>query len=465
MNRNVKATDSRRAILLVAVAAMLAAAVRGVASVPPSPSDLVSVRSYSGQFIAYAARSVTLPPALLSLATNQTFVQLEPALATVSCERIKQLVLRELDAAAPWQGTIYLVLYPARTAGDAITITSERFKGGWQYRVDLPDVLERSRYVRAMVQVLLLEFANRTAQTRAVEVPLWLIEGFSQLLLASNEFEIILPPPRTSRNGLAFNAALFNARKENLLQQAQKNLRGRPPLNFEDLSWPPAQALAGDASDLYRGSAMLFVGELLRLPEGRAGLRGMLEQLPRFYNWQFAFLGAFHSRFERPLDVEKWWSLSVTETNGRDPAQAWTSEESWQKLSQAIRPALQVRTGTNEPPRQGEVTLQQVIREWDFVRQTQALNNTLRELLLLRPRIAQELVGLTQDYCQTVEMYLQQLSRSPSAPRSTRRAARRLVVETAIQQLDALDARREAMRSAPKPATPTPSPPLPAPGQ
>ncbi len=132
-------------------------ALRGVACAQLAPPDLVSARSYSGQFIAYAGRSAPLPPAVLSLATNQDFVQLEPTLATVSCERIKQLLLRELDATAPWRGTIYLVLYPARAASDTITITSERFKNGWQYRVDFPDVVERSRYVRAMVQVLLLE--------------------------------------------------------------------------------------------------------------------------------------------------------------------------------------------------------------------------------------------------------------------------------------------------------------------
>ena len=86
---------------------------------------------------------------------------------TVSCERIKQALMRELGATAPWRGTVYLVLYPARAPGDTITITSERFKGGWQYRVDFPDVVERSRYVRAIVQVLLLEVANRTAQEHA----------------------------------------------------------------------------------------------------------------------------------------------------------------------------------------------------------------------------------------------------------------------------------------------------------
>jgi hypothetical protein len=464
MDRNPKASGCRRAILLAAGAGLVGA-LQGVASAQPPASGLVSVRSHSGQFIAYAARSVTLPPALLSMATNRTFVQLEPTLATVSCERVKQLLLRELGATAPWRGTIYLVLYPAATADDTITITSERYKDGWQYRVDLPDVLERSRYVRAVVQVLLLELANRTAQARAVEVPLWLIEGFSQLLLASNEFEIILPPPRTAANGLAFNTALLNARKETLPQRAQKSLRGRPPLTFEELSWPPAQAVAGGPSDLYRGSAQLFVGELLRLPEGREGLRGMLNQLPQYYNWQFAFLGAFHSRFQRPLDVEKWWSLSVTDANGRDPAQAWTPEESWQKLSQAIRSAVQVRTRTNEPPRQVEMTLQRVIREWDPVRQTQALNNTLRELGLLRLRIAPEYVGLAQDYGQTLGQYLQQLDRSPSPLLFTKRPAGRRVVEATVRQLDALDARREAARPAPKSTTPNPStaPPTPAP--
>ncbi len=462
MDRNLKLSGRQRAILLATVA-VLVGALRGLASAQPPASGLVSVRSYSGQFIAYAARSVTLPSALLSMATNRTFVQLEPTLATVSCERIKQLLLRELGATAPWRGTIYLVLYPAATADDAITITSERFRDGWQYQVDLPDVVERSRYVRAVVQVLLLELANRTAQARTVEVPLWLIEGFSQLLLASNEFEIILPPPRKAANGLAFNTALFNARKETLPQQAQKSLRGRPPLTFEELSWPPAQAVAGDAADLYRGSAQLFVGELLRLPEGREGLRGMLNQLPQYYNWQFALLGAFHSRFQRPLDVEKWWSLSVTDAHGRDPAQAWMPEESWQKLSQAIRSTMQVRTRTNEPPRQVEMTLQRVIREWDPARQTQALNDTLRELGLLRLRLAPEYVGLLQDYGQAIEAYLLQLDRNPSPLLFTKRAAGRRVVEATVQQLDALDARREAARPAPKPATPNPSPPPPTP--
>jgi hypothetical protein len=279
-----------------------------------------------------------------------------------------------------------------------------------------------------MVQVLLLEMANRTAQARAAEIPLWLIEGFAQLLLASNEVDLIVPPPHATANGLSFSATLLNARKETLLQQAQKKLHGRPPLSFENLSWPPELGLSGDAGDLYRGSAQLFVGELLRLPEGRACLRAMLAQLPQHYNWQFAFLGAFHARFERPLDVEKWWALSLTEAIGRGLTQAWSLEESRQKLDQAVQSAVQVRTGTNELPLRAEVTLQNMIREWDPLRQTTALHGTLRELGLLRLRIAQEYVGMVQDYAQVIETYLQQRDRSSLALPFTKRAGRRRAV-------------------------------------
>ena len=457
MKRNPKATAGRLVVLAVALA--LAAGVRHSIAAPELPSpDLVSVRSYSGQFVAYASRSATLTSALSLMATNREFVRLEPTLVTVSCERIKQQLLRELNAPGRWRGTIYLVLYPARSATDTITIFSERFRDDWQYRVDLPDIVERPRYVRAVVQVLLFELANRAAQARAAEIPLWLVEGMSQLLLASSEAEIILPPPNAATNGPSVSAVSFSTRKETLLQQAQKKLRGHPPLSFEALSWPPEQVLIGEEGDLYSGSAELFVGELLRLPDGRACLGAMLAQLPQYYNWQFAFLGAFRTHFNRPLEVEKWWALSLTQASGRDAAQAWSLEESWQKLDQAIHAAGQVRTSTNQPAPPPDVSLQEIIRAWDVARQTQALNNTLRELGLLRLRITQQYLGLVQDYSQTIEAYLQERNRSASASPFSRRAGRRRAVEKAVQQLEVLDSQRAALRPAAAPRVPDQSP-------
>jgi hypothetical protein len=454
------ARPGRRAVLVLSVTVLLCV-LPGVTGAQPAGSDLVSARSHSGQFVVYAGRSSAPPPLAFGLATNQNFIRLEPSLATVSCERIKQALTRELGATASWSGVVYLVLHPARAPSDTITITSERFKDCWQYRVDFPDLVEQSRYVRVMVQVLLLEMANRTAQARATEIPAWLVEGLSQLLQASTEVALTLSPPRPSANGLSYSTTVVNARKESLREQVQKQLRGRSPLSFEDLSWPTEDSLSGEAGDLYRGSAQLFVGELFRLPDGRGCVRAMLAQLPQHYNWQFAFLRAFNGFFERPLDVEKWWGLSVAQATGRDIVEPWTLEESWQKLDQTIHAVVQLRAGTNEQPLRAEITLQTVIREWDSARQTQALQSMLRELELLRRRMDQAFVWLTQDYSQTLATYLQQRDHAGSVL-STKKAGRRRAVEAAVQQLDALDARREGLRPASKPVAVSP-PPAPTP--
>ena len=453
MNSMGSAKQFQATILIVA--ALIFTASLSAAAASPTASEVASVRSFSEQFIAYAARPGLQSPALLSLATNSDFVQLEPTLATVSCERIKQLLLRELDSTAPWRGTIYLALYPARTPADTITITSQRSRNGWQYRVDLPDILDRPRYVHAMVEVMLLELANRNAQARAAETPLWLTEGLTQILLASSEVEIILPPPRTTANRVSFTATRVSQHKQTLLQQAQKKLAGRPPLSFEALSWPANEDLQGSAGDRYCGSAQLFVGELLRLPEGRAALRAMLANLPRHLNWQLAFLDAFQQRFQRPLDVEKWWALCTTEATERGAAQTWSSEESWHKLDQAIHPAVQVRASTNQLPLHTEITLQKMLREWDPPRQTAAIRTALGELALLRLRIAPEYVPFLLEYSTVLENYLPQIDRSGTVNRRSKRSE---AIDSATRQLDELDNRRQALKPATKPS-PLPQPP------
>jgi hypothetical protein len=197
----------------------------------------------------------------------------------------------------------------------------------------------------------------------------------------------------------------------------------------------------------------LFVGELLRIPDGYACLQTMLARLPQHYNWQFAFLEAFHTHFQRPLDVEKWWALAIAQAGMRYPAQPWPLTESWRKLDQAVHAAVQVRTRANELPLRAEVSLQTVIREGDPNRQTQALNDALRELGLARLHIAQEYAGLVQDYRQTIETYLQLWDGGASNSPFAGSAA-----EAAILQLDVLDARRMALQPGSKPGRGSPSP-------
>jgi hypothetical protein len=415
------------------------------------PPETASARSHSGQFFVKVlpATRPSLPP--LMIETNQAFIRLDLTLVPVSCERIKQNLYRELGITAPWQGMILLALYHADSAEDPITITPHHFGDGWRYQATLPDLLERRRYVRAVVEVLLLEFANRAAETRSAEIPLWLSEGLAQQLLAFKELEIILPPPRAADTRSGPPIARVNARLDNPMEQTHRFLAANTPLTFDQLSWPSDEQTIGLAGELYRASAHLLVHELLALPDGKNCLCAMLTDLPRRYNWQFAFLQGYQAYFQRPVDVEKWWALQTVHFTGRELAQNWSAEESWQKLDETIRSSVQVRSSTNELPLRAQVKLQTIIQEWDHDRQTSALQAKLRELGMLRLRLSPELLPVADGYCQALVAYLQDRDKGRLIP-FHKKATQRHAAEQAVLLLNALDVRRMSLQPAPKPA-------------
>ena len=60
--------------------------------------------------------------------------------------------------------------------------------------------------IRAIVQTLLLEVANRQARERSAEIPLWLAEGLTQHLLAAAEADLVLEPQARRNDQLRTNA-------------------------------------------------------------------------------------------------------------------------------------------------------------------------------------------------------------------------------------------------------------------
>lgn len=415
-----------------------------------TPGVFIS-RSYSGQFIVQSA-----PPsfgsAMVSFLENDTnYVRLDPTLLTVSCERIKQILWRELEVASPWNGKIFLRLYPINSADDPILIDSEHFQDGWQYRVALPNLIQREKFLRSMVRVVLLELANRNATAHSAEIPVWLTEGLSRQLLESDQREVILPPPQMSDAGLRITTLMVNARRERPLELARKELSAATPLSFQQLSWPVPDPLTGEPTELFRSSAQLFVHQLLASPDGPACLRNLLSELPGYYNWQFAFFHAFRESFTQPLEVEKWWSLQLLHFTGRELTENWPPEESWQKLDELVRSTVQIRVGTNELPLQAEITLQTIIRDWESTRQTRALETKLTELQMLRPRLTQELAVLVDSYCTTIETYLQNLNHKSFILPFRRQALRQRNVEQTLKLLDELDTRRAGLRPPEKP--------------
>ncbi len=419
------------------------------------PSDARTARSVSGEFVAYPSR-----PAFTSryYRGDGNSISLEPAVLAISCERIKQSLWRILDAKAPAKGKIFLHLRPARAALERATIVVERGIDGWDYHLDMPDSLQPTAFLRAIVHASLLEIANRNAQEQTAEIPLWLAEGFSQELLATERIEYLLPPPRTRDNGLLLNRLLLDQRRKDPLEHAQQVLRVHAPLTFEQLSWPTNERLANDEIDVFRSSAQLFVVQLLQLKNGPACLRATLDELPRKFNWQFALLAGFHSNFQTQLDVEKWWALQLVQFTGRDLTRAWTRQASWTKLEEILQSPVEIRSSPLELPRRTEVNLQTIIRDWDGLSQRTALQQKAQELELLRPLVAPELIALVEDYRALLERYLQRQSFSGSffGLRKSVGPIRNRLAEETIRELDLLDAKRQNLKSAPaQPVTKT----------
>jgi len=389
---------------------------------------------------------------LTAAKTNQNLIWLDPTVLVVSAERIKQTLLQELGAGSPWRGKIFLALYPAETPQQIPVIVSWRTRDSWQYRVELPVITDRELYVRAMVQVLLLELANRGGPERSADIPVWLVEGLSQQLLMSMEIEILLATPHDSGNRPVVISANISGTRESPLERAQKNLKSREPLSFEQLSWPLDSQDIGEEGLIYRSSAQIFLTELLQLKDGQACLRAMLAELPNYYNWQLAFLKGFHPHFQHVVDVEKWWALEVVHFNTRDAlAQTWGFEESSRKLAQALHATVELHTGTNESPLIAEVPLQRMLREAPRAGQTATLQIKSRQLVMLRCRVAEEFVVLIDNYRQVLDNYLQHEPKRGLFKLFTTKGQEQRLAEETAQVLDYLDAVRASLQPNQKP--------------
>jgi hypothetical protein len=415
--------------------------------------DMISTRSVSGQFTVVGTQRISRLADSLAVKNDSELIRLDPALLAISAERIKESLWRELEIKGQWRGQIFLALHPARSLDENVTIVSTKFSGGWNYHVELPDILSRTRFTRALAGVTLLEFADRNAAARSAEVPAWLVDGLSQELLASGTSEMILSPPDKTVNGLSVNRILSNERGLDPLAAARNILKNSSALTFDQLSWPTDEQLFGGDGGVYRASAQLFVNEIVRLKNGEADLRAMLETLPQFYNWQTAFQKAFRGNFSSPLDVEKWWALRVVNFAAHDPGPMWTPAASREKLDEILSVPVEFRPMSNNLPARAEISLQAVIRNFDSARQVEILQTKLRDLGLAQLRVSPQFAALTDAYRSAVADFLGQGGKAGSR---LNRHAQKTGASDTLKKLDALDAQRRAIEETIKPDIFTP---------
>lgn len=397
----------------------------------------ITIRSGSEQFIV---RGVPPPratrPDLAEIRTPTKTLRLEPSTLAVACERIKTAFLKEIAAPDQWRGRIFVNIQFTVFTNTPVTI--QPFNAtAWQYRVTLPDEIETNKLVRAIVNVLLLEQANRQTGPGLAEVPLWLVEGMTRHLLATSSRDLIVQPlTRLTRMDIRADA----------LVEIRNRLRLGPSLTFEQLGQPSPDRLQGPAWELFQASAHLFVSELLKLPDGPQCMQEFLRLLPAALNWQIPFLKAFQAYFDRPLAVEKWWALHLVNVGGMDQWHGWSPAQSGQKLDEILRLPVYIHSFSNSPPQYSQVSVQQFMARWDLGLQRQVFASKISQLQGLRVNAWPSLIPLINEYLRVLDTYLKK------APKTTPAAAAKLrlpppgLLRDATFLLEQLDARRNDLR-------------------
>ena len=350
-----------------------------------------TLRSQSRQFIV---RGLPVSPGLMANAApdNSSFVRLDPAVLAIGCDRIKQALLEELSLPDNWKGTIQLDLHPYRRDDEAIQVTSVSFQNGWGYFLEMPEIVERTRLLRAIVQALLSEIANRNVQERAADLPWWLIEGMTACLRAADP----------SLLSLQLDTRIVRQHgPEESLKSVRELLRNRSALTINELSWPPEDV----DYPLFQACSHLFVHELLRLRGGRQCLGEMLLRAGNHLNWQTSFLQAFQPHFQRLIDVDKWWCLHVTHLTARDPMSVWPLSDTLSQLREILLTPVQTRSGADQLPAASYVDLQKVVSEWEPARQDAVLQQKILHLQALRLRAAAETLPTLDGYLLALQQY------------------------------------------------------------
>ncbi len=397
----------------------------------------VTVRSQSGQFIVQGL-PLGVPQSGYSTSVVK-YLRLDPTLTTVSLERIRQAILGELGMKDQWRGLITVTTHPVEEDQPMIQVNSVHYKDGWGYRVELPERIDKDQFIRVAVKVILSEIANRDAVTREAELPPWLAEGIAAELQSTVLSTLALEPEtQTTRRDL----------RPDPLRVAREALRRRPTLRFDDLCMPTAAMFAPANLEVYRACSQVFVHELLRLRTGRDCLRDMLVRLPQNLNWQTTFLQSFNAYFQRLIDADKWYSLTIANVSSRDPLSRWPLEMSWKQLDEILSTQVQVRLDASELPITTAVTLQRIVVEWDTEKQQPVIAQKVASLQSLQPRIAPELAELVGAYAEVLQAHLAGRSIKLPAPPRGAEVATKLPsrIRKVVRHLDVLDARREAMK-------------------
>lgn len=396
-------------------------------------------QSGSGQFVIHGPRPLPGTPERNDLLSDDIVLQLDTDLLAIACEKIKRAFLRELQLADQWRGRVTMRIESTWGEDRSIQMESSRMQGAWRYQVALPPKVSSKVLVRYVTELLLQEFANRTAGDRPAEIPFWLAEGLSRHLLSAYKADLMLRPQTRS---------VMNLGQTDALEFVRAHFSTNQPLKINELSLPGQVELSAGGGLTYSLSAQLLYYELSRYYRSRAPLVRYLSRSASYLNWQSAFLESYNEAFPRMLDFEKWWAVTVVNFTGRDPSKSWSFAETVKRLDDILKTPAQISIRPQAAAQRSTVTLQTMIAGWDPVQQTVLLRRKSSQLQLLKAHGAEEVLPVVEDYRRTIDVYLARRQRAGFAPTVKGQVLPSLAVliQETVRRLDEIDSRKASLR-------------------
>lgn len=381
--------------------------------VAETPAKVTLRSRLEGQFLV---KGVPFPPSIAptregSLQALETktsadwpeSVRMDPSTAIVACERIKQIFLQELGLTDQWKGLIEIEIdfYP-RGLQRPITLSHRLMNDGLHTQMKVADEVIPHRFVQALTQVLLLEMANRSInQKQMTDVPLWMIEGMTQLIMKRSG-PALFPTPGSPKSFSVIAASPVKEAKARL-----RTLAAQP--DFSYLANPGPETMTGVNWMIFQDASLVLTCELFNQPNGRANYYQTLLSFKKFLNWQLAFLQAWSGQFETLIDVEKWWALVMVSSQKESGLNAWSLSQSLEKLDEILSEAsVTTIYQINQPKKPSTVHLQQIAENWTPNVQTYFFERVAAQLkafeLVAEPRVA----DLAKRYRITILDYIRQ---------------------------------------------------------
>ena len=413
--------------------------------------------SRSGQFVAHGPMLPKRRGGILD--ANANTILIAPDHVVVTAERVRNALLGRLGLPTLPGSRVKLRLEPTMSYKAAVRVVTERHFNSYTYELMLSSEIEADKLVRALVQVTLLDLANRKPQLRDTEIPLWLTVGFTQLLLSQPDLVLVLRQPEQGGREMAMEEVVKNVRRHDTLAGVRVRLRRRRAFDFSEIAMPSSAHLRGENWRDFQACSHLLVDRLLAVRAGRARLQNMIRQLPDNMNWQTSFLKSYGDIFADMLGVEKWWAVTIVQLTGQNQYQNWTLSEAVEKFEILLKLPAEVRLNDADSPLEAEVTLQQAIRGWDFAVQKQTLEQKINQLLIARMKMPRQLLPFVNEYGRILRNYVTTRQRIESFKPRRGQARPRLspVIDDTVRQLDSVDRRLVLFKPTPRSTQPAPT--------